>query len=250
MSVTIGLAIFPSVRPRPSLSRRCSAALRNKRRSPIDTASRVVSLAVERRRVVHAEEETKQLFVADQSWIEANFDRLGVAGCAFMHGFVIGVGGGSPGVADFRCHHAREFSDDLLHAPETAAGQGGHFQLRGGRLRRRACFARAVRGKQRLELAVTFRRQALDGNEAQRGRVDAVPLFGRPGVGAGPSENRWPRWESPARDRTSVRSIPSDASLRVAIWPASIGRVKLGQPVPESNLSSELKSGSPVTTST
>jgi len=30
----------------------------------------------------------------------------------------------------------------------------------------------------------------------------------------------------------------------------SIGRVKLGQPVPESNLSAELNSGSPLTTST
>ena len=31
---------------------------------------------------------------------------------------------------------------------------------------------------------------------------------------------------------------------------ASSGRVKLGHPVPESNLSNELKSGSPETTST
>ena len=38
--------------------------------------------------------------------------------------------------------------------------------------------------------------------------------------------------------------------MRVVIAAGSSGLVKLGQPVPESNLSSELKSGSPETTST
>jgi hypothetical protein len=41
--------------------------------------------------------------------------------------------------------------------------------------------------------------------------------------------------------------LPSDRSTSAS---GSIGRVKLGHPVPESNLSSELNNGSPDTTST
>jgi hypothetical protein len=39
-------------------------------------------------------------------------------------------------------------------------------------------------------------------------------------------------------------------SLLVVTFSGSIGFVKLGQPVPDSNLSSDEKSGSPLTTST
>ena len=39
-------------------------------------------------------------------------------------------------------------------------------------------------------------------------------------------------------------------SVFVLTFSGASGRVKLGQPVPDSNLSSELKSGSPETTST
>ena len=69
-------------------------------------------------------------------------------------------------------------------------------------------------------------------------------------VGAGPSSNTWPRWDAPACDRTSVRRIPCEASVSSTTRPFSTGRVKLGHPVPDSNLSVELKSGSPVATST
>ena len=55
-------------------------------------------------------------------------------------------------------------------------------------------------------------------------------------VGAGPSSKTWPRWELPAVDRTSVRVIPSVSSVVDTTCPLSIGRVKLGQPVPDSNL--------------
>ena len=44
--------------------------------------------------------------------------------------------------------------------------------------------------------------------------------------------------------------MPSEPSLRSATFAFSSGLVKLGQPVPESNLSSEENSGSPETTST
>ena len=44
--------------------------------------------------------------------------------------------------------------------------------------------------------------------------------------------------------------MPWLLSVFCATRAGSIGRVKLGQPVPESNLSVELNSGSPVATST
>src|SRR5688572_10636778 len=69
-------------------------------------------------------------------------------------------------------------------------------------------------------------------------------------VGLGPSSNRWPRWESACADLTSVLANPSKRSVLVRMFEVSSGRVKLGQPVPESYLSSELNSGSPDTTST
>ncbi|SKY24128.1 Uncharacterised protein [Mycobacteroides abscessus subsp. abscessus] len=66
----------------------------------------------------------------------------------------------------------------------------------------------------------------------------------------GPSSKRWPRWLSAYAERTSVRFIHSDRSVRVETASSLIGRVKLGHPVPLSYLSSELNSGAPETTST
>src|SRR2546422_10062957 len=67
-------------------------------------------------------------------------------------------------------------------------------------------------------------------------------------VGAGPSSKTCPRWESACADRTSVRAMKSERSVRLWMFAASSGFVKLGHPVPDSNLSSEEKSGSPDTT--
>ena len=47
-----------------------------------------------------------------------------------------------------------------------------------------------------------------------------------------------------------MRVMPREASAFSFTFAFSRGFVKLGQPVPESNLSSEEKSGSPDTTST
>lgn len=68
--------------------------------------------------------------------------------------------------------------------------------------------------------------------------------------GGGPSVKTCPRCESPWRLRTSVRVEKNRLSSRVTMFSGTSGLVKLGQPVPESNLSRELKSGSPDTTST
>src|SRR4029077_4024537 len=86
--------------------------------------------------------------------------------------------------------------------------------------------------------------------ETGMNRIDAEFMQYRIPVGPGPSGNRWPRWESALAERTSVRSIPCVWSVLVFTFSGSSGALKLGHPVPESNLSSELKSGSPETTST
>lgn len=59
--------------------------------------------------------------------------------------------------------------------------------------------------------------------------------------GAGPSSNTCPRWAPHRAQVTSVRAIPCEVSGAVAVLPPRTGARKLGHPVPESNLASELK---------
>ena len=83
----------------------------------------IVALAVERGRIVDLEEEFQQLAIADLGGIEDDLDRLGV-------GAVIAIGGVrhvAAGVADAGRDHARVAADQILHAPEAAAGQNRAF---------------------------------------------------------------------------------------------------------------------------
>src|SRR3954470_14257475 len=64
-------------------------------------------------------------------------------------------------------------------------------------------------------------------------------------VGPGPSGKTWPRWPPQRAQLTSVRLIPWLLSGTSSTAPATAGSVKLGQPVPESNLASELNSSAP-----
>src|SRR4030095_8935533 len=81
-------------------------------------------------------------------------------------------------------------------------------------------------------------------------RSDAEFMQYRCPVGCGPSGETWARGGSPGFERTPVRFMKSFESSRSVTLPGSSGFVKLGQPVPESYLSSELNSGSPDTTAT
>ena len=82
-------------------------------------------------------------------------------------------------------------------------------------------------------------------------RSDAELMqYRRPPPSLGPSVNTWPRWLSPLAERTSVRIIRWEKSRFSMTLPLSTGLVKLGQPVPLSNLSTDANSGSPETTST
>ena len=64
-------------------------------------------------------------------------------------------------------------------------------------------------------------------------------------VGAGPSSKTWPRCASHLPQRTSTRSIPKLRSSFVFTFSFAIGAEKLGQPVPDSNLSFESKRSVP-----
>jgi hypothetical protein len=100
--------------------------------------------------------------------------------------------------------------------------------------------------EQRQILTVPFGLETVRADEPKRGGVHAVAETGglRPVV-----EDVTERRVSP-RERTSVRGISSERSSRVVTFSGSSGRVKLGHPVRESYLSSELNNGSPETTST
>jgi len=89
----------------------------------------VVALPVPGRRVMDLEEELQQVPVGRLLRVEDDLDRLGVA-------VVVPVGGVrhvAAGVADPGGDHAGLPADEVLHAPETAAGQdrllGGHDAL-------------------------------------------------------------------------------------------------------------------------
>ena len=58
--------------------------------------------------------------------------------------------------------------------------------------------------------------------------------------GAGPSSNTCPRWESHFLQSTSILVIPKASSTSYLKELLFHGWKKLGQPVPESNLSSDL----------
>ena len=81
-------------------------------------------------------------------------------------------------------------------------------------------------------------------------RNEAELMQYRSPVGRGPSGNTCPRCESPCLLRSSTLTMPWLSSLFSTMFSSTSGLVKLGQPVPESNLSVEAKRGSPDTTST
>src|SRR3546814_9071347 len=81
--------------------------------------AKVFALAVPRRRVVDLEEELPQLAVADARRVEHDLHRLGVRAVV-----AIGrVGHVAAAVAHACGHHAVHLAQQLLHAPEAAAGK-------------------------------------------------------------------------------------------------------------------------------
>jgi hypothetical protein len=64
-------------------------------------------------------------------------------------------------------------------------------------------------------------------------------------VGLGPSLKTWPRWASQTLHRTSVRFMKKLESVFVSTLLSEMGAVKLGHPVPDSNLALELNRSLP-----
>src|ERR1700677_4216807 len=81
----------------------------------------IVSLPVQRGRVMDLEEELQQVPVGDLVRVEGDLDRLRVTMVAPV-GRVRLV---ATGVADPGRDHAGELADEVLHAPEAAAGEDG-----------------------------------------------------------------------------------------------------------------------------
>src|SRR5580704_9454770 len=81
----------------------------------------VVALPVHGGRVVDLEEELQQVAVGDPVRVEGDLDRLGVAAVVAVRR----VRYVAARVADPGREHAGELADEILHAPETAAGQDG-----------------------------------------------------------------------------------------------------------------------------
>src|SRR4051794_9476476 len=75
--------------------------------------------------------------------------------------------------------------------------------------------------------------------------IDTPFMQYRSPVGGGPSGKTWPRWPPQRAQWTSVRVWKKLRSTEVPMWLGSIGAQKLGQPVPESNFWSALKSVRP-----
>src|SRR5262249_23024499 len=82
-------------------------------------AADVVALPVLRRRVVDLEEELEQVAERDELGVEDDLDRLGVT----LVVAVGRVGDVTAGVADPGRDPAGPLADEILHAPEAAAGQ-------------------------------------------------------------------------------------------------------------------------------
>jgi hypothetical protein len=98
---------------------RRDAAPRRGRRSPSDSLSKVVALAVQGRRVVDLEEELQQLSVGASLGIEDDLDRLRVPGMIAV-GRVRNI---AAGVADPRRNDAGSLPEEILHSPETSSGK-------------------------------------------------------------------------------------------------------------------------------
>src|SRR3984957_15804574 len=86
------------------------------------------------------------------------------------------------------------------------------------------------------------RTQSRENYTAFTKRSDAEFMQYRRPVGLGPSSNTWPRCASHSVQETAVRSMPMLLSEISRTFSCATGAQKLGHPVPESNLVSELNS--------
>src|SRR6185437_5586580 len=89
----------------------------------------VIALTVERRRVVHLEEEREDVAVGRPARVEDDLDGLGMTRMVAVRGVVVRTAG----ISDARVDHALLLADQVFETPETPAGQ--HGRLRAGESR-------------------------------------------------------------------------------------------------------------------
>src|SRR6056297_808076 len=201
----------------------------------------IAELPVAIERVDVAPVHREQRLVAHYLRIVGDLHHLRMAGAAADHLLVARV----PHVA---AHESGDGGFDAvqlvvgrLHAPETAAREGGDRLCRGQRPGQH----RAERQRQcECEDTVSHAEVLSSGNSSPSGtKRSARPLLHqRWPVGGGPSSKTWPWWPPQRMQWYSVRGRISLKSSLVSTRP-SMGWVKLGQPVPLSNLSSLANSG-------
>ena len=91
--------------------------------------ARVVTLAVERGRVVDHEEHIQDFLEGDDLRVERYLHHLGVTGRPGAHLLVARVGHLSARITRFNRYHALQFVVHSLQAPETTTGQRCHLRL-------------------------------------------------------------------------------------------------------------------------
>ncbi len=114
------------------------------------------------------EEELEQVAIRRLVGVEGDLDRLGVGPVVAIGG----VGHVAAGVTDAGRQHSGALADQVLHAPEAAAGQDRLF----GAFTHLDYLLGVVGFREDLRvLPVALGLELFVGHEAQRGRVDAVP---------------------------------------------------------------------------
>src|SRR5207245_4975266 len=87
--------------------------------------SAVVSLLIQRRRIVKPKEVIEDLIVADLRRIEFDLQRFGMAGASGLHVFVSRLRQCAAGVAHRGVDHTGKLANQLLDTPEASARQSG-----------------------------------------------------------------------------------------------------------------------------
>src|SRR5690606_41955635 len=81
----------------------------------------VVTLTIERGRVMDHEKDFQQITITDTLWIEFNAHRLSVTGTAFTHRTVFGVIDFTTAISRRNDKHALDIPVDRVQAPKTSA---------------------------------------------------------------------------------------------------------------------------------
>ena len=159
------------------------------------------------------EEELEQVAVGRLLGVEDDLDRLGVGAVVAVGR----VGDVAAGVADPGRDHAGPLADQVLHAPEAAAGQNRLL----GRVGHRSLLAERA-GEAGTRMIVLPLRRSVELNAATASSsVATVPMF----VRSRPSRTRWTISPSWARSDSTTKSIARPSAGRASGGPTTVTSV-------------------------